>query len=76
MIIHVKAVGTLKALGEGSRIEALEVSEGISVAGVVEQLKIQDWEIGFFQINGQRATKESILQENDQLVVIAPLVGG
>jgi sulfur carrier protein ThiS len=76
MIIHVKTVGTLKTLEEGTRIEILDVPQGTSVAGVIELLKIQDWEIGFVQINGQRATKESVLKENDELTLIAPLVGG
>jgi hypothetical protein len=76
MIIHVKTIGTLKTLEEGTRIEILEVPPGSSVAQVIEVLKFQDWEIGFVQINGQGATKESVLKENDYLTLIAPLVGG
>ncbi len=76
MIIHVKTIGTLKTLEEGTRIETLEVSQESSVAQVIELLKIQDWEIGFIQINGQRGTKEFVLKENDHLTLIAPLVGG
>jgi sulfur carrier protein ThiS len=76
MRIQVKTVGTLKTLEEGPRIEILEVPQGTFVAAVIEQLKIQDWEIGFVQINGQRANKESVLKENDELTLIAPLVGG
>ena len=76
MRIQVKTVGTLKTLEEGPRIESLEVPQGTSVAGVIEKLQLQDWEIGFVQINGQRATKESVLKENDCLTLIAPLVGG
>lgn len=76
MIIHVKTVGTLKTLEEGSRIETLEVSEKSSVAQVFVLLKLQDWEIGFIKINGQRGNRESILKENDELLLIAPLVGG
>jgi sulfur carrier protein ThiS len=76
MRIQVKTVGTLKTLEEGTRIEILEVPQGSSVAGVIEKLQIQDWEIGFVQINGQRANKESVLKENDELTLIAPLVGG
>jgi hypothetical protein len=76
MIIHIKTVGTLKAMEEGPRIETLEVEPGSSAAEVIEKLKYQDWEIGFIQINGQRANKESILKENDELILIAPLVGG
>jgi hypothetical protein len=76
MRIQVKTVGTLKALEEGPRIESLEVELGISVAEVMERLNFQDWEIGFIQINGQRADKESVLKENDELTLIAPLVGG
>jgi sulfur carrier protein ThiS len=76
MIIHVKTVGTLKTLEEGTRIEIREVPQDSAVAGVIELLKIQDWEIGFVQINGQRGTKDSILKDNDELTLIAPLVGG
>jgi len=76
MIIHVKTVGTLKTLEEGTRIEILEVPRGSSVAHVIEKLELRDWEIGFVQINEQRATKESILKDNDKLTLIAPLVGG
>jgi sulfur carrier protein ThiS len=76
MIIHVKTVGTIKTLEEGTWIETLEVSQESSVAQVIKLLKIQDWEIGFVQINGQRGSKESILKENDKLTLIAPLVGG
>jgi sulfur carrier protein ThiS len=76
MRIQVKTVGTLKALEEGTRIEILEAPQGSSVAGVIEKLQLQEWEIGFVQINGERATKESILKDNDKLTLIAPLVGG
>jgi len=57
-------------------VESLEVPEGISVSKVIERLSLKDWEIGFIQINGSRATKESILQDQDELTLIAPLVGG
>jgi sulfur carrier protein ThiS len=76
MIIHVRIVGTLKTLEEGSRIEVLEVLQGSSVAQVMGLLKIHDWEIGFIKINSQRGSKESILKENNELTLIAPLVGG
>jgi sulfur carrier protein ThiS len=76
MRIQVKTVGTLKALEEGTRIEIREVPQGSSVAGVIEKLQLQDWEIGFVQINGERGCRESILKENDELTLIAPLVGG
>jgi sulfur carrier protein ThiS len=76
MIVHIKTVGTLKTLEEGTRIEALEVPQESSVARVMAQLKLQDWEIGFVQINGQRGSKDSILKDNDELTLIAPLVGG
>jgi len=76
MHIHVKTVGTMKDLEAGMRSETVEVLQESSVAQVIEVLKFQDWEIGFVQINGQRATKESILKENDYLTLIAPLFGG
>ena len=76
MIIRLKTVGTLKSLQEGTRLEALEVPEKVSVSQVLERLKIQDWEIGFVLVNGERATRESILKENDSLTLVAPLAGG
>jgi len=76
LIIRLKTVGTLKSLQEGTRLEALEVPEKVSVSQVLERLKIQDWEIGFVLVNGERATRESILKENDSLTLVAPLAGG
>ena len=76
MIIHVKTVGTIKTLEEGTLIETLEIAPGSSVGSVIEQLKLREWEIGFIKINDQRGNKESILKENDKLILIAPLVGG
>lgn len=76
MIIQVKIVGTLRSLKEGSRIEALDVPQESSVAQAIARLEIQDWEIGFIKINGQTGSRETILKENDELVLIAPLVGG
>jgi len=76
MIIQVRTVGTLKNLEEGPRIETLEVAQESSVAQVIGLLKVQDWEIGFIKINGQPGRRESILKENDELILIAPLVGG
>ena len=76
MIIQVKIVGTLKALKEGSCIETIEVPQGNSVAQAIARMEIQDWEIGFIKINGQPAGRETSLKENDELILIAPLVGG
>jgi molybdopterin converting factor small subunit len=76
MIIHVKTVGTLKSLEEGIKVTSFTVSEGTSVSQVIDRLNLKNWEIGFIQINSTRATKESILKENDTLTLIAPLAGG
>ena len=76
MRVQVITVGTIKALEKGSRMKILEVPSESSVAQVIGLLKLQDWEIGFIKINGQRANRESILKENDELILIAPLVGG
>ena len=76
MIIHAKTVGTLKSLEEGTKLQSLDVPAEISVSQVMERLRLKDWEIGFVLINGTRATKESILKENDDLTLIAPLSGG
>ena len=76
MIIHVKTVGTLKSLEEGIKPISLDVPEGSSVSQVIERLRLQDWEVGFIQVNGIRATRESTLKDRDQLTFIAPLSGG
>lgn len=61
---------------KGSRMEILEVPRGSLVAEVIAGLQIQDWEVGFIKINGQAGSRESVLKENDELLLIAPLVGG
>ena len=76
MRIHVKTVGTVKDLEAGTRVENLDIPPGTSVADVIRQMKLQDWEIGFIKINGQGGSRESILKENDELLLISPLVGG
>jgi hypothetical protein len=76
LIIFVKTIGTLKSLEEGPKVMRLEVPEGFSVSRAVERMGIQDWEIGLVLINDTHGTKESILKDQDQLTLIAPLVGG
>ena len=76
LIICVKTVGTLKSLEEGPKVVSLEVPEGTSVSRTMEKLGLKDWEIGLVLINGTHGTKESILKDQDQLTLIAPLVGG
>jgi hypothetical protein len=76
VIIFVKTLGTLKSLEEGPKVISLEVPEGASVSRAIEKLGLKDWEIGLILINDTRGTKESILKEQDQLTLIAPLIGG
>jgi sulfur carrier protein ThiS len=76
MLIHVKTIGTLKSLEQGTKLESLEVPEKAAVSQVMESLKIQEWEVGFVLINGERVPKESVLKENDTLTLVAPLAGG
>ena len=76
MIIFVKTIGTLKSLEEGPKVISLEVPEGVSVSRAIEKMGLQDWEIGLVLINDTHGTKESILIDQDQLTLIAPLVGG
>lgn len=76
MIIHVKTIGTLQSLEEGTKPFSLEAAQGTSVSQVIERLNIQDWEVGFVLINGNRVTKESILKDQDELTLVAPLAGG
>ena len=76
MIIHVKTVGTIKSLEDGAKPFSLEVVQSTSVSQVMERLNIQDWEVGFVLINGNRATKASILKDQDELTLVAPLAGG
>jgi molybdopterin converting factor small subunit len=76
LIIHIKTVGTLKSLEEGTKPFSIEADQGTSVSQVIQRLNIQDWEIGFVLINGNRATKESFLKDQDELTLVAPLAGG
>ena len=76
MIIHVKTVGTLKTLEEGTKVISLEIPEGASVSRAIERMGLQDWEVGLVLINGTHGTKESRLKDQDQLTLIAPIVGG
>jgi hypothetical protein len=76
VIIFVKTVGTLKTLEEGTRFDSLEVPELSSISEVIARLWLEDWEVGLVLINDTHATKESILKDQDHLILIAPLVGG
>ena len=76
MIIFVKTLGTLKTLEEGTKVIPLEISEGASAFRAMEKIGLRDWEVGLVLINGTHATKESILKDQDQLTLIAPIVGG
>jgi len=58
------------------KLESLEVPEKASVSQVLKSLKIQEWEVGFVLINGERVTKESSLKNQDELTLVAPLAGG
>ena len=76
MVVFVKTVGTLKTLEEGPKVVSLEIPEGAFVSQAIERMGLKDWEVGLVLINGTHATKESILKDQDQLTLIAPLVGG
>jgi molybdopterin converting factor small subunit len=76
MMIHVKTVGTLKSLEEGPKVVCLEVPEGASVSRAIERMGLKNWEVGLVLINGTHGTKESVLKDQDQLTLIAPLAGG
>jgi len=76
MLIHVRIIGTLKSLEEGAKPFSLEVPEGSSVSRIIDLLNLKEWEVGFVLLNGERQTKEAILKEKDQLVLVAPLAGG
>ena len=76
MIIHVKTIGTIKSLEKGIRPCSLEIARNVSVSQVIEHLNIQTWEIGFVLVNGNRVPRESILKDQDELTLVAPLAGG
>jgi putative ubiquitin-RnfH superfamily antitoxin RatB of RatAB toxin-antitoxin module len=76
LTIFVKTVGTLKSLEEGPKVVSLEIPEGFSVSQAIERMGLKDWEVGLILINGTHGTKESILKDQDQVTLIAPLVGG
>ncbi len=76
MIVRVRTVGTLKNLEEGTKLLSLDVPDQTSVSQIMARLSLKEWEVGFILINGAQATKDSILKDQDQLTLIAPLVGG
>lgn len=76
MVVFVKTVGTLKTLEEGPKVVSLEIPEGALVSRAIERMGLKDWEVGLVLINGTHGTKESLLKDQDQLTLIAPIVGG
>lgn len=76
MVIHVQTIGTIKSLQEGAKTIKMEVPEGTTVSQVMQLLQVPEWEIGFILVNNQRQFKETILQDQDYLTLIAPLAGG
>lgn len=76
MRIHVKTVGTLKSLEEGPQSLTLDVPEASAVSSIIERLSLKEWEIGFILINQKRGGLDSILHEQDELTLVAPLAGG
>ena len=76
MIVHVKTVGTPKTLEEGPKVVSLEIPEGALVSRAIERMGLKAWEVGLVLINGTHGTKESLLKDQDQLTLIAPIVGG
>lgn len=76
MIIYVQTIGTLRSLQGGTRTIKMEVPDGASVSEVMKLLQLAEWEIGFILVNNQRKFKETILQDQDYLTLIAPLAGG
>ena len=76
MVIHVKTIGTLKTLEEETKVIPLEIPEGAFVSQAIERMGLKDWEVGLVLINGTHGTKESLLKDQDQLTLIAPIVGG
>ncbi len=76
MLISVKTVGTLRTLEEGTKLDSLEIPDPSSVSEVISLLGLKDWEVGLVLINDLHATKDSILQDQDRLILIAPLIGG
>jgi molybdopterin converting factor small subunit len=48
----------------------------IHVKTVGTLMGLKNWEVGLVLINGTHGTKESVLKDQDQLTLIAPLAGG
>ncbi len=76
MIIHVRTVGTSRTLQEGVKTISLQVAEGISVKQLIAHLQLPEWEIGFILVNNQPRLKDTILKDQDNVTLIAPLAGG
>lgn len=76
MTVHVRTVGTSRSLQEGVKTIPLQMAEGTSVKQLIAYLQLPEWEIGFILINNQPGFKDTILQDQDQVTLIAPLAGG
>lgn len=76
MTVHVRTVGTSKSLQEGVKTISLQVAEGTSVKRLIAYLQLPEWEIGFILVNNQPRFRDTILQDQDQVTLIAPLAGG
>jgi len=79
MNIQIKLFASLvKFLPKGAvgKQASLSVPEGITVGGVLEQLKISSDITRLIMVNGVHAKTDYVLKEGDLLSVFPPIAGG
>ncbi|MFP4314733.1 MAG: MoaD/ThiS family protein [Desulfovibrionales bacterium] len=74
MQIHIKCFATLAEYGP--RDGTIEVPEGITLQGVMEQLNMPQEEVKLLFVNGKRADSKSVLHSGDRVGLFPPVGGG
>lgn len=75
--ITVKIFGELYRYIPGGLDQAtIAVQPGARLFDLLEQLKIPDYAVWTFTINGQRAQREHSLAGGDVVAIFAPVAGG
>jgi len=54
----------------------VEIPRGTSIKDILHMYKIHPYDVGMMMVNGEIASKETILQPNDTLELFTMLIGG
>jgi len=54
----------------------LEVRKGITVEGILRELKVPVSEVSYVSVNGKRAAMDTQIKDNDNIEVIPSIGGG